>query len=67
MLKREVLKRSFYFSIAGPALDDFIPDEAIDSWWKTWSTGRLANQWPRKEYRPRNSTAESSATCTSNN
>ena len=25
----------------------------------------LQTKWPRKEYRPRNSTAESSATCTS--
>ena len=46
MLKREVLERLLYFdiSIEGPALDNFIPDEAIDSWWKTCSTGRHANQ-----------------------
>ena len=47
-------------------VDDFITDEAIESWWKTCSTGRHnTNQQPRKAYRPRNSTAERS-TRTSN-
>lgn len=52
-------------NIEGPALDNFSPDEAIDSWWKACSTGRRVNQQPRKPYRPRNSTAQSSTTSSS--
>ena len=52
-------------TIEGPALDDFSPDQAIENWWKLYSTSRRVNQQPRKAYRPRSSTTgESSSTCT---
>lgn len=40
--------------IEGPPLSAFVPDKAIELWWKDCSTTRRVDQRPRKQYRKRN-------------
>lgn len=52
-------------SVEGPELSNFSPDRAIAIWWKDYAITRRVNQSARKEYRPRQSASEASATSSS--
>ena len=47
--------------VEGPPLAKFSPDRAVKLWWDDCKTTRRVNQAPRKEYRPRTTSTESSS------
>ena len=47
--------------VEGPPLAAFSPDRAVKLWWDDCKTTRRVNQAPRKEYRPRATSTESSS------
>ena len=47
--------------VEGPPLATFSPDRAVKLWWDDCKTTRRVNQAPRKEYRPRATSTESSS------
>ena len=60
-----MLRDLLEIKVEGPAFDDFRPWPAVELWWKDYKTTRRSNQFPQKEYRPRESSTLTSESSTS--
>ena len=60
-LHTNILSNVLEIQVEGPSLSAFSPDRAVKLWWEDCKTTSRVNQAPRKEYRPRSSSAESTS------
>ena len=61
-LSINTLRDLLEIKIKGPPFDKFIPKPAVELWWKDCKTIRRVNQFPRKEYSPREGSSPTAAT-----
>ena len=61
-LSINTLRDLLEIKIEGPPFDEFIPKPAVELWWKDCKTTRKVNQFPRKEYSPREGSSPTAAT-----